>query len=27
LLCTHHHTLLHEGGFKIRRDREGALKI
>jgi hypothetical protein len=25
LLCTFHHTLLHEGGFKIRRDGEGAL--
>ena len=25
LLCTHHHTLLHEGGFKIRRDGEGAI--
>ena len=24
LLCTFHHTLLHEGGFKIRRDSEGA---
>jgi hypothetical protein len=25
LLCTFHHTLLHEGGFKIKRDGEGAL--
>jgi hypothetical protein len=25
LLCTFHHTLLHEGGFKIRRDREGTI--
>jgi hypothetical protein len=25
LLCTFHHTLLHEGGFKIRRDGDGAL--
>jgi hypothetical protein len=25
LLCTFHHTLLHEGGFKIRRDGEGAI--
>ena len=25
LLCTFHHTLLHEGGFKIRRDSEGAI--
>ena len=25
LLCTFHHTLLHEGGFKIRRDQEGAI--
>jgi hypothetical protein len=25
LLCTFHHTLLHEGGFKIRHDSEGAL--
>jgi hypothetical protein len=25
LLWTFHHTLLHEGGFKIRRDEEGAL--
>ena len=25
LLCTFHHTLLHEGGFKIRRDGNGAI--
>lgn len=25
LLCTHHHTLVHEGGFAIRRDGVGAL--
>jgi hypothetical protein len=25
LLCTFHHTLLHEGGFKIKRDSEGAI--
>jgi hypothetical protein len=25
LLCTFHHTLLHEGGFKIRRDHENEL--
>jgi hypothetical protein len=25
LLCTFHHTLLHEGGFKIRRDSVGAI--
>jgi hypothetical protein len=25
LLCTFHHTLLHEGGFKIRRDTDGAI--
>jgi hypothetical protein len=25
LLCTHHHTLLHEGGFTIERDGTGAL--
>jgi hypothetical protein len=25
LLCTHHHRLLHEGGFRIRRDPEGAI--
>jgi hypothetical protein len=25
LLCTFHHTLLHEGGFKIRRDQEGTI--
>ena len=25
LLCTFHHTLLHEGGFKIRRDGDGAI--
>jgi hypothetical protein len=25
LLCTHHHRLLHEGGFRIRRDHEGAI--
>jgi hypothetical protein len=25
LLCTFHHTLLHEGGFKIGRDHEGAI--
>jgi hypothetical protein len=23
LLCSHHHKLLHEGGFKIRRDASG----
>ena len=25
LLCTHHHRLLHEGGFSIRRDQHGAI--
>jgi hypothetical protein len=25
LLCTHHHTLLHEGGFTIERDEGGAI--
>jgi len=25
LLCTHHHRQLHEGGFRIRRDTDGAL--
>jgi hypothetical protein len=25
LLCTFHHTLLHEGGFKVRRDSDGAI--
>lgn len=25
LLCTHHHRLLHEGGFRIRRDHGGAI--
>jgi hypothetical protein len=25
LLCTHHHKLLHEGGFTIRRDENGGL--
>jgi hypothetical protein len=25
LLCTHHHRLLHEGGFKIRRDADNRL--
>jgi hypothetical protein len=25
LLCTFHHTLLHEGGFKIRRDCVGEI--
>jgi hypothetical protein len=25
LLCSHHHTLLHEGRFTIRRDHDGAL--
>jgi hypothetical protein len=25
LLCTHHHTLLHEGGFSIHRDSNGGL--
>ena len=25
LLCSHHHRLLHEGGFRIRRDHEGAI--
>jgi hypothetical protein len=24
LLCSHHHVLLHEGGFKMRRDESGA---
>ena len=27
LLCTHHHTLLHEGGFTIERDGRGALSF
>jgi hypothetical protein len=25
LLCTHHHRLLHEGGYRIRRDHEGEI--
>jgi len=25
LLCSHHHRLLHEGGFRIRRDYQGEL--
>jgi hypothetical protein len=25
LLCTHHHRLLHEGGFRIGRDQDGAI--
>lgn len=25
LLCSHHHRLLHEGGFKIRRDHAGSI--
>ena len=25
MLCTQHHTLLHEGGFKLRRDAAGEL--
>ena len=25
LLCTHHHTLLHEGGLKIQRDSKGGI--
>lgn len=25
LLCTYHHRLLHEGGYRIRRDHDGAL--
>jgi len=25
LLCSHHHRLLHEGGFKIRREHDGAI--
>jgi hypothetical protein len=27
LLCSHHHTLLHEGGFGIRRADDGALRF
>jgi hypothetical protein len=27
LLCSHHHRLLHEGGFKIRRDASGGLRF
>jgi hypothetical protein len=27
LLCTQHHTLLHEGGFKIRRDHNGGMQF
>ncbi len=27
LLCTYHHRLLHEGGFSVKRDREGALRF
>ncbi|HLF11199.1 MAG TPA: HNH endonuclease signature motif containing protein, partial [Gammaproteobacteria bacterium] len=25
LLCTHHHTLLHEGRYRLRRDQDGEL--
>jgi hypothetical protein len=27
LLCTHHHRLLHEGGFRIVRDEGGTLRF
>ena len=27
LLCRHHHRLVHEGGFKVRRDAGGALRF
>ena len=27
LLCSHHHTLLHEGRFKIRRNDDGSLRF
>jgi HNH endonuclease len=27
LLCTHHHRLLHEGGFSIRRNQHGAIRF
>jgi hypothetical protein len=27
LLCSHHHTLLHEGGFSIRREDDSALRF
>lgn len=27
LLCTHHHRLLHEGGFRIEREEGGALRF
>jgi hypothetical protein len=27
LLCSHHHTLLHEGRFRVRRDETGALRF
>ena len=27
LLCSHHHTLLHEGRFRIRREADGALRF
>ncbi|HJR70316.1 MAG TPA: DUF222 domain-containing protein [Gammaproteobacteria bacterium] len=27
LLCTHHHRLLHEGGFRIEREGDGALRF
>jgi hypothetical protein len=27
LLCTHHHRLLHEGGFRIEREGDGTLRF
>jgi hypothetical protein len=27
LLCSHHHTLLHEGGFSVRREDDGAIRF
>ena len=27
LLCTHHHRLLHEGGFSIVREEDGTLRF
>jgi hypothetical protein len=27
LLCTHHHRLLHEGGFRVEREQGGALRF
>ena len=27
MLCTHHHRLLHEGGFRIEREADGELRF